>query len=137
MRTLATALLLIAAGCAPAPAAAPSAMPAPAPQPAAAPAGVLNPVGKYEFTTSLQGQALTGAMEITGTPGAYKGRITTSATEPIEITAVTVNGREMVVTGETPDGTLTVRMTFTDGQSFTGGWSLAGDGATMTGHRVP
>jgi hypothetical protein len=49
---------------------------------------------------------------------------------------VTVTGREMVVTGETPNGTLTIRMTFTDGPNFTGGWTLAGDGAPLTGHRT-
>ena len=138
MKPLATALLLIsAAACAPAPAAAPATMPAPAAQPAAAamPAA-LSPVGRYEFATTLQGQMLTGTMEIAGSPGAYTGRITSSATGPIEVGAVTVAGREMVVTGETPNGTLTIRMTFTDGPNFTGGWTLAGDGATLTGHRV-
>jgi hypothetical protein len=138
MKTLATALLLIsAAACAPAPAAAPAAMPAPAAPPAAAamPAA-LNPVGRYEFATTLQGQALTGTMEISGTAGAYTGRITSSATDPIPITAVTVDGRKMVVTGEAETGTLTIRMTFTDGPNFTGEWTLAGDGATLTGHRV-
>jgi hypothetical protein len=135
VKTLATALVLIsAAACAPAPAAAPAPMPAPA---AAAPAAsALNPVGKYEFTTSLQGQPLNGTMEVTGSPGAYRGSISTPATETIEITGVTVTGREVVVTGELPDGTLTIRMTFTDGPNFTGNWTLAGDGAALTGHRV-
>jgi hypothetical protein len=132
--TLATVLLLVsAAGCAPRP----GAMPAPAAPPAAAAApAALNPVGRYEFSTSLQGQPLTGTVEITGTAGAYAGRITSSATEPIPITGVTVTGQEMVVTGDTPSGTLTIHMTFTGGPDFTGNWTLPGDGAPLTGRRV-
>jgi len=135
--TLATVLLLVsAAACAPAP----GAMPAPAAPPAAAVApaapAALNPVGRYEFSTSLQGQLLTGTLEIAGTAGAYTGRITSSATEPIPITAVTVTGQEMVVAGETPNGTLTIHMTFAGGPNFTGNWTLAGDGAPLTGRRV-
>jgi hypothetical protein len=113
-------------------------MPAPAaaPAPPAASAAV-NPVGRYEFATTLQGQMLTGTMEITGTPGAYAGRITSSATEPIPITTVTVEGQNMTVAGDTPNGPLTIRMTMGEGGAFTGGWTLAGDGATLTGRRLP
>ncbi|HEV7589395.1 MAG TPA: hypothetical protein VGO40_14860 [Longimicrobium sp.] len=139
MKAFATALLLIAAAACttmpatePAPAAQPAAA---APTPPAAPAAV-NPVGRYEFATTLQGQMLTGTMEITGTSGAYAGRITSSATGPITITTVTVEGQTMTIAGDTPNGTLTIRMTFTDGGAFTGGWTLAGDGATLTGRRV-
>jgi len=136
MKAFAIALLLMSsAACSTMPAteAAPAAPPAPVAAPAPA---ALNPVGKYEFTTSLQGQTLTGTMEVTGTPGAYAGRITSSATEPIAITAVTVEGQNMTVTGETPSGTLTIRMVMAGDGTFTGGWTLAGDGATLTGKRV-
>lgn len=134
MRFLATALLLAsAAACATTPAAepAPAAAPAAAPVPAA-----LNPVGRYEFATSLNGQALTGTMEITGTAGAYHGTITSSATEPLPITTVTVEGQNLTVVGDTPNGPLTIRITCAADGSFTGGWTLAGDGATLTGHRA-
>jgi hypothetical protein len=138
MKAFAAALLLISASACST--AAPAGDPAPAPQPApaAAPApAALNPVGKYEFATTLQGQTLTGTMEITGTPGAYAGRITSSATEPIPITAVTVEGQNLTVAGETPNGTLTIRMTMAADGTFTGGWTLANDGAMLTGKRVP
>jgi hypothetical protein len=138
MKAFATVLLLLsAAACT----ATPAAEPAPAPQPMAAPApppapAAVNPVGKYEFATTLQGQPLTGTLEVTGTPGAYAGRITSSATEPIPITGVTVEGQSMTVTGETPSGTLTIKMNFTEGGAFTGGWTLGSDGATLTGRRT-
>ena len=96
----------------------------------------VNPVGRYEFTTSVQGQAVTGGMEIAGTAGAYTGQITTSITPPIPVTGVTATGQQMVITGNTPDGTLTIRMNFTDATAFTGGWELAGDSGAITGRRV-
>jgi hypothetical protein len=140
MKAFTTALLLIsAAACTTAPSTDPASasMPAPAAAPAPPPApAALNPVGKYEFATTLQGQMLTGTMEITGTPGAYAGRITSSATEPIPITAVTVEGQNMTVAGETPSGTLTIHLNFTDGSAFTGDWSLGTDGAPLTGRRT-
>ena len=96
----------------------------------------VNPVGRYEFATSVQGQMITGGVEIAGTPGAYTGQITTSITPPLPIAGVTVAGQQVVVTGNTPDGTITFRMNFTDASNFTGGWELAGDSGTLTGHRV-
>jgi hypothetical protein len=139
MKAFATALLLIsAAACTTATTAdpAPSPTPASAVAPAPAASAAVNPVGRYEFATSLQGQMLTGTMEITGTPGAYAGRITSSATEPIPITTVTVEGQNMTVAGDTPNGTLTIRMTMGEGGAFTGNWTLGGDGATLTGKRL-
>lgn len=102
----------------------------------AAPAASVNPVGRYEFTTSVQGQTVTGALEIAGSPGAYTGQITTSITPPIPVTGVTATGQAMVVTGNTPDGALTIRMNFADATAFTGGWELAGDSGSITGRRT-
>jgi hypothetical protein len=138
MKAIASTLLLIAAAaCATAPSAAPAPAAAPAaPAVAAAPAAV-NPVGNYEFTTSLQGQILTGRIEVSGTPGAYAGRVTSSATEPIPITKVAVDGQNLTIEGETPNGTLTIKLTMAADGAFTGNWTLAGDGATLTGKRLP
>lgn len=99
-------------------------------------AGALNPVGRYDFTTSVQGQSVTGRIEVTGQPGAYAGQITTSITPPLPISGVTVSGQQMVITGSTPDGALTIRMNFTDANAFTGGWELAGDSGSITGQRA-
>ena len=96
----------------------------------------LDPVGRYEFTTTFQGQTVTGAVLIGGSPGAYTGQITTNITEPLPVTGVAVNGQEMVVTASTPDGDLTIRMNFTDANAFTGGWQMPGDSGTLTGTRV-
>jgi hypothetical protein len=139
MKSIATALLLIsAAACAATPAAEP--VPAPPPPPMAVPAppapSALNPVGKYEFASTLNGSLITGTLEITGTPGTYAGRLTSTATEPITISGATVEGQTMTVTGETGNGTLTIRMTFAADGTFTGNWALSGDGAPLTGRRT-
>ena len=84
----------------------------------------------------MNGQPVTGTMEITGTPGAYTGRLTSSATETITVSGATVEGQTMTVTAETGNGTLTIRMTFAADGTFTGAWALAGDGATLTGRRT-
>lgn len=117
-RLLAVVLLLLAAACASAP---------PGPPP-------FDPVGVFEFQTTVNGGPVTGSVEVTGQPDAYGGTIRTSATPDLPIAGVAVDGNVLVVTGDTPDGVVTLRMTFT-GDDFTGRWELAGDGGTLTGRR--
>ncbi|HEX6373878.1 MAG TPA: hypothetical protein VF006_33425 [Longimicrobium sp.] len=125
-RMLAAALVLFTAACAA------SAPPADPPAPAA-----LNPVGVFPFTTTVDGNEVTGSVEVTGQPGAYAGVIRTSITPEIPITGVMVSGQEMVVTADTPDGPLTINMTFA-GNAFTGAWALSGDTGNLSGsRRVP
>jgi hypothetical protein len=133
-RTLSTAaLVLLAAACAPA--AAPPAEPAPA---AAAPAmrAALNPVGTFEFTTSVNGNPMQGTIEITGQPGAYSGVVRTSATPDLPITAVAVEGDQLTVTSSVNGEALVMRLTFA-GNDFTGGWTVAGDSGEIAGRRRP
>jgi hypothetical protein len=140
MKPIATILLLVsAAACAATPAAEPApAPPPPAPMAAPAPAApaALNPVGRYEFATTVNGSSVTRTLEITGTPGAYAGRLTSTATEPITVSSATVEGQTMTVTAETGTGTLTIHMTFAADGTFTGNWALSGDGAPLTGRRT-
>jgi hypothetical protein len=117
-RLLAVLLLLIAAACASTPQGPPP----------------LNPVGVFEFQTTVQGGAVTGTIEVSGQADAYTGVIRTSVTQDIPIAGVAVENNLMVVTGDTPDGVVTIRMLFT-GDEFTGRWELAGDGDTLTGRR--
>lgn len=131
-RTFVAALALLAA-CAPA--ATPPAEPAPSVAVPAAPAPV-NPVGTFNFQTTVQGDPVTGSIEITGTPGAYGGTLRTSVTPDIALSGVTVDGQRMVVVSDTPDGQLVLTMNFT-GNTFTGGWTLNGDAGDLTGHRAP
>lgn len=119
-RLLAVVLLLWAAACASAPQGPPP----------------FNPAGVFDFQTTVDGGPVTGSVEITGQPDAYTGTLRTSATPDLPIAGVAVAGNVLVVTADTPDGVLTLRMTFA-GDDFTGRWELAGDGGTLTGRRRP
>ena len=134
-RTSFAALVLLAA-CAPAATSAGDPVPAPTAPPAVATSAAVNPVGTFEFTTSVNGDMVTGSVEVTGSSGAYGGTIRTSATPDIPVTGVTVNGQQMVVTADTPDGELTITMNFT-GNNFTGGWTLGGGSGELRGQRAP
>ena len=132
--TLAAVALL--AGCAPA--AAPPAGPTPAPAAAAAPAAALNPVGTYEFAAfSGSEEVARGTIEITGQPGAYGGRIhVEDEGEEAAITRVTVSGQQMTVNADTPDGPMTITVTFT-GDAFVGRWSVGDERGDIRGQRRP
>jgi hypothetical protein len=95
----------------------------------------VNPVGEYEFATQVNGEAVTGTIEITGTPGAYGGRIVTLQFPEFTVRSASAAGQELTVVAETPNGNVTFRMTFT-GNTFTGGWTLGGDTGPVTGRRT-
>ncbi len=94
----------------------------------------LNPVGTFDFTTSVEGTAVQGTITITRNGDAYGGTVGTNVTEPIGIRSVVVEGMAMTVVGDTPDGPVTMTVTFT-GDTFAGSWTLAGMSGTMTGKR--
>lgn len=136
-RTTLAALALLAA-CAPT---AEPGTPAPDPTPApAAPAtaAALNPVGTYEFNAFAGSEEVArGTIEITGQPGAYGGRIRVQDEEEAAITNVTVDGQRLTVhAAETPDGPLTIIVTFT-GDTFVGRWSLNDESGEIRGQRRP
>ncbi|HEY0021277.1 MAG TPA: hypothetical protein VGB24_00145 [Longimicrobium sp.] len=102
---------------------------------ATTPSAALNPVGAYEFATQVGGQDVTGTMEITGTPGAYTGRLVTNHFPEFPVRSASAAGQEMTVVAETPNGNVTFRLTFT-GNAFTGGWTQGGDSGAITGRRT-
>jgi hypothetical protein len=102
---------------------------------ATTPSAAMNPVGEYEFATQVNGEAVTGTIEITGTPGAYGGRIVTLQFPEFTVRSASAAGQELTVVAETPNGNVTFRMTFT-GNTFTGGWTLGGDTGPVTGRRT-
>lgn len=132
-RTLSAAALVLLAACA---ANDPALESAPEPTTTVAAAPALNPVGVFEFTTSVDGNPMTGTIEITGGPGAYGGVIRTSATPDLPIMGVTVEGDEMTILSSVNGETLTMRLTFA-GNDFTGGWTVADDSGDMAGRRRP
>jgi len=97
----------------------------------------LNPVGYFEFATDIEGESVTGSLEIRQAEGGgYTGTLTASAApEPLPIRSVTVEGQTLTVVADTPDGPVTAVLTFT-GDTFTGPWSYAGMSGTMAGKRI-
>jgi hypothetical protein len=97
---------------------------------------VLDPVGRFEFSTLFQGQPLDGTIEITGAAGAYTGRLMAGGIPEIPLSTIAAEGSELVVGGMTPSGELRMRMVFV-GSEFTGGWTLGGESGEVTGRRLP
>lgn len=94
--------------------------------PAAARTASVDPVGTFDFTTTVEGTDVTGSIVIArAATGGYTGSITTNVTDPIPVTGVTVEGQTLHVTAESPDGQVTFTMVFT-GNDFTGNWSIGG-----------
>ena len=102
----------------------------------AAPAAVLDPAGTYEFSTVVDGQAVTGTMTITGAPGAYTGKIVTNMFPEIPVIGAKVEEKTVIATASMPDGELTIRMLM-DGHQFTGRWELAGETGEFNGKKLP
>jgi hypothetical protein len=112
----------------------PAVTPAPTPLPVVT--AVLDPVGSYEFATTVNGQFVNGTMTITGEAGAYKGRILTNMFPEIPIAGAAVEGQTMVVRANMPDGELTLNLKF-DGAIFTGTWALGGESGAFNGKKLP
>ena len=109
----------------------------PAVQPAEAPPArqvALDPVGTFDFTTTVEGTSAAGTINILRTDSGYGGTITSNVTDAMPIRTVTVNDNRVDVIADTPDGPLSINMIFT-GNQFTGTWSLGAMSGTHTGQR--
>lgn len=120
----------------PAPAAAPAraAAPAPALAPAPAPEPV-NAVGSYSFATDLNGTPVAGTLVLTRTNGTWGGKMTSDVFPELPVTAVTVEGKTVKVTADTPNGSVQIVMTFA-GDDYTGTWELGGQTGNVSGKRI-
>lgn len=131
------AVALALAACAHSPQAAPSGgAPTPSPSPAVTPARALDPVGVYDYSTTFEGDEVTGTITIAGTPGAYHGTVTSSATADMPIRSVTVRGSTITVTADADNGALVSTFTLT-GQELSGEWSLGDATGTTRGRKRP
>lgn len=94
----------------------------------------VDPVGSFDFTTSIEGTPVAGTITITQNASGYGGTLSTDMTDSMPISSVSVDGQTMVVVSVAPDGTATLSLTFT-GDTFTGSWSFADMSGTLTGRR--
>lgn len=110
---------MLVAGCAQSPQQVETPSPAPS---ASAPVTALDPVGVYDFTTQIDGQEISATMYITGSPGAYTGRITTPDQPDLDITSVTVAGYTMTILGGGAEARL-ISTWVLQGDTLSGTWS--------------
>jgi hypothetical protein len=117
-----------ASGSAPAPAAAMPAPPAPA---------LVNPVGRWTVALTAQGQAFDMVMELRAVEGnEFTGAIMSQAFGQIPISKATRTGNSMVIKIAVPTGDEgTINITF-EGDTFSGDWSMPGDGSRVSGRRI-
>ncbi|MBR9988288.1 MAG: hypothetical protein KFH98_00965 [Gemmatimonadetes bacterium] len=96
----------------------------------------LNPVGVYDFTTTIEGTAVAGTITITQGASGYTGTIATNVSPSLPIRSVAVDDRKVTVAADSPDGPVTIIMELA-GDEFTGTWSYAGMSGPHTGKRRP
>lgn len=100
-----------------------------------APAPALDPVGTFEFSTTVQGGAVNGAFTIAKTDGVLGGKIASDAMPEIVIKSVTVDGKKLTITADMPEGLLSITLEFEDANKFSGSWALGDQGGAITGKR--
>ncbi|MGH7463081.1 MAG: hypothetical protein ACREMA_18900 [Longimicrobiales bacterium] len=102
---------------------------------AQAPEKAINPVGDFEYTTTVDGQPISGVISIVRKDNALTGKILSEAMPEIPITNVTVEARKVTIKATIPDGELTIVLNFEDDNKFAGNWSLADQGGAISGKR--
>ena len=93
-----------------------------------------DPVGKYSIsTTSETGAAVTGTLEITGTPGAYKGQTTISDGTVLGISEVMTSPNGLMAVSELPNGGVALVKLVRDASGkYTGAWGQIAQSFTIT-----
>ncbi len=115
--------------------------PSPAPvmaAPAPAPVATVNPVGRWTVALTAQGQAFDFLMDLRLVQGdEYTGTLTSEAFPTMPINKATRAGNSMMIKITAPTGDeATINIVF-EGDTFTGEWSMPGDGSRVSGRRVP
>lgn len=134
-----TGVLLLSTACAPMAAPAPTPAPAPAVMaPAPAPAAAVNPVGRWTVALTAQGQAFDFLMDLRHVSGdEYSGTLTSQAFPTMPINKATRTGNAMLIRITAPTGDeATINIVF-EGDTFSGEWSMPGDGSRVSGRRIP
>ena len=124
MKRLFASLAIVAMTAACSSASSTAAAPAPEPDP-------FNPAGVYDITFEIQGQSMTGTMELNGTPGMLSGSIE-SDMGTVEMSNIVLNGYQMTFDADTPQGSVSFDLTF-EGNAFDGEWSMEGFTGGMSG----
>ncbi|MGH7469631.1 MAG: hypothetical protein ACRENP_16910 [Longimicrobiales bacterium] len=104
---------------------------------AQAPSKPVDPVGDFEYSTTVNNQTVNGVISIAKKDNVLSGKILSDMMPEIPITAVKIEGKTVTISAKVPDaeGDLVIVLTFEDDSKFSGTWSLAGDGGSISGKR--
>ena len=96
----------------------------------------LDPVGNFEYTTTVDGQPMSGVISIMKKENALTGKIVSEVMPEIAISAVKVEARKVTLTAQIPDGPeLVIVLTFEDDNKFAGNWSTGDQSGAISGKR--
>ncbi|MFI5231014.1 MAG: hypothetical protein ACHQSE_00755 [Gemmatimonadales bacterium] len=111
----------------------------PAPVPAASDSTKdVDPVGTYTVYLTAQGNAMTTTTRIDkNADGTYTGTVNGDGIPQLPVNSVTVKGNKVKLSVTAPDGSEAIINMILNGDDITGDWSMANDGSTITGKRVP
>ena len=115
----------------------------PAPATPAVPAAAdstkdVDPVGTYTVYLTAQGNAMTTVTRIDKkADGGYTGTVTGDGIPPLPVNSVTVLGNKVKLSITAPDGSEAIIEMILTGDDISGRWSMANDGSTISGKRVP
>lgn len=96
----------------------------------------VDPVGTYEFSTSIDGQTLTGTVHIEGAPLNYRGRVVTKVFPDMAITNVSVAANVISFVASMGGDDVLVRVVM-DGSNFQGSWQGGPDSGDISGRKLP
>ena len=98
-------------------------------------ASAVDPVGRYEYTSSANGQPVSGVITIEpATGGGYTAAMSSSMTRDVLFRTVTVTGNAVTLETRTPASALVVRLRI-DGSNVTGDWTMGAQTGTLRGTR--
>lgn len=125
--------VLFAAGCSKA-----TSAPMAEPAPMAAPAVVaVNPAGRWSVALVAQGQQFDFVMDLTKTSDwTYSGSVASQAFPTMAISTAMLTGNRLKFTVVAPTGDNASFDLVFEGDTFTGDWSMPGDGSKVSGRRI-
>ena len=96
-----------------------------------------DPTGRWQGTTTVQGQGIPVNMVISGTEGAYTGSLEPAGDiPPISLRRIEVTGTTLTMSGDVMGQALTLVLVV-DGNNMAGTWSSGGDSGPITASRTP
>jgi hypothetical protein len=97
-----------------------------------------DPAGKWSFSTVQEdGSAVTGTLEITGTPGAYQGQAVLPDGTSIPISDVMTSPSGFMAVADLPQGAALIKLVKGQAEgSFTGAWGQIQQSYNITAKKI-